>query len=175
MFVFPDNPSPENRYLKEVLRELEGILPDRSTIHRTGPGRRYRKILNAIAIESPTTRRLTALLDGASYFIGGDEHRIVQVPGDRPERIYKITHSNSFGCRSEFHPSDPDLLGRHFFAGVNVDLLYYLEPWICLNSISTYQTQFEGFLPPDDERHYAACLRQPARAPASDINPSKPN
>jgi len=173
MLIFEENPSPENRHLGEVLRELGRLLPGRSDIHRPGFRERYRDILNAFALDSPTTGRLSALLGGAPYFVGGDEHRIVQVSGDQPDRIYKITHSDSFGCRSEFHPSDPELLGKHFFAGVNLDLLFYLERWICLNSISTYQTRFEGFLPPENDRHMPrVCISQPVLPPQTPTHPN---
>ena len=110
MCVLQDNPSPENRDLGEVLRELERILPNRSDIHRAGFRERYRDVLKAFALRSPTTGRLSALLEGAPYFVGGDEHRIVRVPESRPDRVYKITHSDSFGCPPEFHPSDTELI-----------------------------------------------------------------
>jgi len=173
MFVFQDNPSSENRDLAGVLRELERVLPDRSDIDRPGFRERYREALHAFAFNSPTIGRLSALLDGASYFVGGDEHRIVQVREKQEDRVYKLTHSDSFGFRSEFHPSDPELLGKHFFAGVNTDLLFYLERWICLNSISTYQTRFEGFLPPESEHHMPrVCISQPVLPPQTLTRPN---
>jgi hypothetical protein len=169
----PNNPSAENRDLTAVLRDLERVLPDRSDFHRPGFRERYREVLNAFALESPTTARLTDLLEDAPYFVGGDEHRIVRIQGNQPDRVYKFTHSDSFGCRTEFHPSDPELLGKHFFAGVNTDLLFYLERWICLNSIGTYQTAFEGFLPPVNERQMArVCISQPILPPQT---PARPN
>ena len=65
------------------------------------------------------------------------------------------------------------MLGKHFFAGVNTDLLFYLERWNCLNSISTYQTRFEGFLPPENERHMPrACISQPVLPPQSQTYPN---
>lgn len=176
MLAFQDNPSPENRDLAGVLRELGRVLPDRSEIHRPGLRERYREILNGVASGSPTTGRLSALLRGSPYFVGGDEHRIVYAPGTQSDRVYKFTHSDSFGCRGEFHPSDPELSGKHFFAGVNMDLLFYLERWIYLNSISTYQTRFEGFVPPENERHMPrVCISQPVLPPhtANDPNPNE--
>jgi hypothetical protein len=173
MLDFQDNPIHENRDLAGVLRRLGGVLPDRSEIDRPGFRRRYLEILNALASSFPTPGHLIALLEGAPYFVGGDEHRIVRAPENGQDRIYKFTHSDSFGCRGEFHPSDPDLLGKHFFAGVNMDLAFYLERWFFLNSITAFQTRFEGFLPPETKRQMPrVCISQPVLAPQTATNPN---
>jgi hypothetical protein len=176
MSPLQDNPIPENRDLAGVLRELGRVLPNRPDIDRPGFRGRYREILNALASSFPTTGHLSLLLEGAPYFVGGDEHRIVRAPQDGQDRVYKFTHSDSFGCRGEFHPSDPELSGKHFFAGVNTDLFFYLERWIYLNSITAFQTRFEGFVPPENERHVPrVCISQPLlpSQTATDPNPSE--
>ncbi len=61
----------------------------------------------ALASSFPTAERLSALLEGAPYFIGGDEHRIVRAPENGQDRVYKFTHSDSFGCRGEFPSVGP--------------------------------------------------------------------
>jgi len=172
MALSEDNPSPENRDLRAVLRELDRILPRFSDFGGPEFRDRNRAILNSIVSRSERTRRLSRLLEGAPYFVGGDEHRIIQVP-EHPDRIYKLTHSNSFGCHSEFHPSDPELSGKHFFAGVNSDIRFYLRRWIWLNSISTYQTRYEGLLSSENERHMpVVCISQPALPPQSLAHPN---
>src|ERR1700733_10852171 len=107
MSPLQDNPIHENRDLAGVLRGLGRVLPDRSEIDRPGFRGRYREILNALASSFPTRGHLTALLEGVPYFVGGDEHRIVRAPENGQDRVYKFTHSDSFGCRGEFPPSDP--------------------------------------------------------------------
>ena len=79
-----------------------------------------------------------------------------------PERIYKITHGDNFGCRSHFSKSDPELTGRHFHGTGNADPFFYLTRWWLLNQITRYQTRFEGFLLPAHSGHLPRiCISQP--------------
>jgi hypothetical protein len=84
------------------------------------------------------------LLAGREYFVGGDEHHVIRVSSDA-DRVFKLTHGDNFGCRSYFSPVDPELIG-HFHGETNADPFFYLTRWGLLNSISGYQTRFEGFV-----------------------------
>lgn len=66
------------------------------------------------------------MLEGAAYFVGGDEHHILRVDAE-PERIFKLTHGDNFGCRSYFSPVDPELLG-HFHGETNAAPFFLSEP-----------------------------------------------
>ena len=90
-------------------------------------------------------------------FIGGDEH-ILFMQKDRSatnvetpftSRIYKITHSECFGCGVIFDPYDIELTGKHFHARGNADPWLYMKRWQLLNSISSYTTKFEAIIVPE--------------------------
>jgi len=66
------------------------------------------------------TRRLTALLQGAQYILGGDEHDILRIESDTT-RVYKLTRGNIFGCRNYFSPVDPEFIGHFFGEGMKQD------------------------------------------------------
>lgn len=82
---------------------------------------------------------------------------------DEPERVFKVTHGDAFGCYAFFSPHDPDLTGKHFHGSINEDPIRYLRRWMLLNSFSDYVTRFEGLLPPEDGLRMARiCVSQPA-------------
>ena len=103
---------------------------------------------------------MAELLKGERHFVGGDEHHIVRVSSE-PERVYKLTHGDNFGCRSYFSPADPELIGN-FHGETNADPFFYLERWVYLNCISEYQTRFEGFMPSEKSGWLPRiCVSQP--------------
>ncbi len=156
-----ENSSPENRELGEVLRKLEGLHHNGSPLDWQEPRERRGDALAPLLKACPKSLSLTALLEGTEYEVGGDEHHLVQVES-QPERIYKITHSDSFGCFSQFLPSDPELSGRHFYATVNDDPRVYIRRWMLLNTLGEYQTRYEGFLWPQKELFVPRiCVSQP--------------
>lgn len=101
------------------------------------------------------------MLAGVPYVVGGDEHHVVRVDSD-PERVYKFTHGDNFGCRSYFSASDPELTGRHFHGTGNADPFFYLTRWQLLNRVGRYRTRFEGFVPAINPAHLPRiCISQP--------------
>jgi hypothetical protein len=108
-----ENSCPENRELGEVLRQLEGLHHGGSPLDWQETRQRRGDALSSLLIGCSKSLRLPSLLEGTEYEVGGDEHHLVRVESE-PERVYKITHSDSFGCFSQFLPSDPELTGRHF-------------------------------------------------------------
>ncbi|MFZ0435300.1 MAG: hypothetical protein WAL87_04940 [Chthoniobacterales bacterium] len=142
-----ENSSTENRELGEVLRQLEGLHHGGTPLDWQEPRQRRGDALASLLIGCSKSLRLPSLLEGTEYEIGGDEHHLVHVV-DQSERVYKITHSDSFGCFSQFLPSDPELTGRHFYATVNEDPLLYIRRWMLLNTLGEYQTRYEGLLWP---------------------------
>ena len=146
-----EDSSPENRELEALVRRLGGLLPGGPSVNWQESRPWCSEILGAVAAGCEKSRRLTAAWKDLSYEVGGDEHHLIRVEGD-PSRIYKVTHGDNFGCRSYFSPFDPELTGRHFHGTGNADPIFYLRRWILLNSISAYQTRFEGFLPPQNPK-----------------------
>jgi len=140
-----ENPSAQNRELDEGVWELGRLLPGGVEVDWQEFRGRCGEVLREIIRGSDKSRRLTALLEGAAYFVGGDEHHIIRVESV-PDRIYKLTHGDNFGCRSYFSPVDPGLIG-HFHGETNADPFFYLTRWRLLNAISAFQTRFEGFVP----------------------------
>ena len=156
----PEDSSAENRKLAEVIRELGSLLPSGPEVDWQELRGRCGEVLREITRESSKSCRLTALLEGAPYFVGGDEHHIIRVDSE-PDRIYKFTHGDNFGCRSYFSPVDPELIG-HFHGETNADPFFYLKRWILLNSISGFQTRFEGFVPSEKPGWLPRiCISQP--------------
>lgn len=140
-----ENSSPENRELGKVLRKLEGLHLDGSPLDWQETRQRRGDALASLLTDCPKSLRLPSLLEGTEYEVGGDEHHLVRVESE-PERVYKITHSDSFGCFSRFLPSDPELSDRHFYATVNDDPRGYIRRWMLLNTLGEYQTRYEGLL-----------------------------
>ncbi len=135
--------------LVAALRELGRLLPGHLEIDWEEDRNRVRDIFRAMAggaIQRERTGRLTALLQGAQYILGGDEHDILRLEFDA-SRVYKLTRGNIFGCRSYFSPVDPDLIG-HFHGEGNADPFFYLRRWQLLNEVSEFQTRLEGIVAP---------------------------
>jgi hypothetical protein len=139
------NSSTENRELGEVLRQLEGLHHGGTPLDWQEPRQWRGDALASLLIGCSKSLRLPSLLGGTEYEVGGDEHYLLRVETE-PERVYKITHSDSFGCFSLFLPSDPELSGRHFYATVNDDPRIYIRRWMLLNTLGEYQTRYEGLL-----------------------------
>ena len=164
-----EDSSAENRELVRVIRELGGLLPSGPSVDWQELRRRCGDILREITRTSDSSRRLTAMLECAPFFVGGDEHHVVRVDSE-PDRIYKFTHGDNFGCRSYFSPADPELSG-HFHGETNADPFFYLNRWRLLNSISGFQTRFEGFLPSEKPGWLPRmCISQP-ELPGSNPTP----
>jgi hypothetical protein len=156
-----ENSSPENRELGEILRQLEGLHQGGSPIDWQETRQRCGDALASLLIGCSKSLRLPSLLEGTEYEVGGDEHHLVRVESE-PERVYKITHSDSFGCFSRFLPADPDLTGRHFYATVNEDPRLYIRRWMLLNTLGEYQTRYEGLLWPQEDLFVPRiCVSQP--------------
>jgi len=140
---------PENHDFAKVLWGLERLCENGSFLY--WPESRQRQSdLFARLLESesfPENESLIQRFSGQPYVVGGDEHHLIYLP-DSPERIFKITHSDSFGCVSRFFCEDADLNGKHFIPGVNTNPVFYLTRWMILNSLTEYRTKFEGILPP---------------------------
>lgn len=158
-FPFED-PSAENRELAGVIRELGGLLPSGAEVDWQESRGRCGEVLRELTRRSAKSRRLTDLLAGSPYFVGGDEHHVIRVIS-APDRVFKFTHGDNFGCKSYFSPVDPELIG-HFHGETNADPFFYLNRWRLLNSISDYQTRFEGFVPSEKPGWLPRiCISQP--------------
>jgi len=165
-----DGSSPEVRELGRIVWELDKIYASRPKIDRQEPRRWLGDVLQGIIASSEKSKALIEMLEGAEYFVGGDEHHIIRVDSE-PDRIYKFTHGDNFGCRSYFSPHNVDLLG-HFHGETNDDPVFYLFRWMILNAIGDFQTRFEGFVPPERPGWLPRiCISQPA-LPV--VNPTVP-
>ncbi len=84
---------PENRELAGIVRRLGGF----GGSHRVsgGPQARTRDIdlLGDIRRSCLKSQSIIQLLDRAEWLRGGDEHRLMKVPGI-PERLYKVTFAD---------------------------------------------------------------------------------
>jgi hypothetical protein len=150
----------EDDQLAHLLRELGESLRSDSPLDWRESWRRSNDVLGRFYQSSPQCRRLSESLRGQSLERGGAEHQIIRLPS-HPDRYFKTTYGGAFGCRTELFPSDLDEL--YFHAASNGDPLFYFERWRLLNSISYYQTKFEGILPPETEGGlYRICVSQPA-------------
>lgn len=140
---------PENYDIAEVIRGLERFCKGGSHLNWPRSRRGQSDLLNQFLEEqaSDRDRILAGRISGQSYTVGGDEHHLLVLP-DEPARIFKITHSDSFGCRIRFFRADPDLTEKHLIPEVNEDPFIYLRRWMILNSLTGYRTKFEGMLPP---------------------------
>lgn len=152
---------PENRELARVIRELEGIHGGGSRIDWWQPRERCAEVLNRFRVSHAPSAKLAGSLEGADFEVGGDEHHLVRVD-DQPSRVFKLTHSDIFGCRPYFSPHDTELTGRHFHGTGNENPVFYLQRWMLLNFISDFRTQFEGVLPAQEGLHLPRiCISQP--------------
>lgn len=166
-----ENSSPENRELVKVLRELGRLLPGHSEINWQESRRRCADVLEGLVKTAKGNPRLAELPKGEKLLKAGDEHHIIRVSSD-PERVYKITYGDNFGCRSYFSPVDPELVGN-FHGETNADPFFYLERWVFLNCISGFQTRFEGFMPSEKTGWLPRiCVSQP-ELPGSNPTPQE--
>lgn len=141
---------PENRELGEIVRWLGGLQGGDSPLDWKESRRRCADLLLAYQKSSDKSQELAERLLYADYEVGGDEHHLIRVE-DEPDRVFKVTHGDAFGCYSYFSPHDPDLKGKHFHGTLNDDPIFYLRRWMILNAFTDYVTQFEGILPPQGD------------------------
>jgi len=138
----------ETRELAEVLRRLERSMPSGPPLDWAETRRRNTEALEELSQADGKTEHLIDLLDGADYEEGGDGHILFRVDNE-PNRIFKATYGDNFGCYSIFDPIDAELTGKNFNATGNPDVGFYLRRWILHNSLGGYKTRFEGILPPE--------------------------
>jgi len=109
----------------------------------------YRLSLETLHSGFAISKSLTSDFEkGVEAYIGGDEHTNLRL-SSIPDRIYKITSNDQFGCSVIFDPYDLEFTGRNFIARGNDDPWFYLERWRLLNSIGDYQTRIEGLITPE--------------------------
>lgn len=156
-----DFSDPETRELAKVLRRLERTMPSGPPVDWQEARRRNIDALEELSQADGKTDGLIALLDGVEYEVGGDEHLLFRVDS-QPNRIFKATYGDNFGCWCVFDPIDLEITGKHFNATGNPDVRFYLKRWILLNSLGGYKTRFEGILPPE-KPHWLPriCISQP--------------
>jgi hypothetical protein len=163
--TFYSNPEsftdPETRELAGVLRRLERSMQSGPPLDWAETRRRTIEALEELSQADGKTEHLIDLLDGAEYEEGGDEHILFRVDSE-PNRIFKATYGDNFGCYSVFDPIDAEFTGKNFNATGNPDIGFYLKRWILLNSLGGYKTRFEGILPPE-KPHWLPriCISQP--------------
>ncbi len=151
----------ESGGLGDLVRRLGGIREEGSPVDWAGPRERTGNILEKVRLHCGQSSEIERRLTGLRFKRGGAEHDLVRL-ADEPGRIFKMTHSDSFGIVSELFREDPEFSGRHFHAGVNPDPVLYLQRWMLLNSLSEYQTRYEGMLPPAANCHIPRiCVSQP--------------
>jgi hypothetical protein len=151
----------ENRELAGVIRQLERLHGGDTPIDWSEPRERCVEVLEVFRAGHQPSEDLTSLFEGTEYEVGGDEHHIVRHES-RGDRVYKLTHSELFGCHSYFSPSDPELTGKHFHGSGNEDPIFYLRRWMLLNCVSGFLTRFEGLLPAEAPRRVPrVCVSQP--------------
>lgn len=122
-------------------------MPGGNSINWQESRRRCASVLNELRLRCAKSHQMASRFQGVEFIVGGDEHWIIKLE-EEPERIFKITHGENFGCQSYFSPRDPDLTGRHFHGTGNADPFFYFKRWRLLNSLGGFKTRFEGFLPP---------------------------
>ena len=158
---FQGHASPENRELEELLRKLGELLHGDASVDWQEDRKRCADLLRRLAADCEKSHSLSARLRGVVTETGGSEHVLIRLE-DEPDRFFKTTFGDNLGCSSEFYPRDPELRGRHFHATGNADPFFYLCRWFYLNSISDYQTRYEGILPPALKGHLPRiCVSQP--------------
>jgi hypothetical protein len=156
-----ENASAENRQLGGVVRRLEGVYGGNPPFDWQEPWWRRLDVLGQQLGIEHEANGLIRKFEGADYEVGGDEHLVIRVES-QPDRVYKMTHGECFGCRPYFSRFDPDGAGKHFHGSINEDPVFYLKRWMLLNHLGEYQTRFEGWLPPDGNlRVPRICISQP--------------
>ena len=161
------NPGTPESELARIVRELGGVSRRCRTLGWQEARESYRDALAELTwsvCTSPEAGELDHLYRGDLVaFIGGDEHINIHFEKENAgdDRVYKITHSDQFGCGVLFDEHE-STMGRHFIAQGNDDPYFYLRRWELLNSISEYQTHFEGIIAPEREGWLPRiCVSQP--------------
>jgi hypothetical protein len=163
-----EDASAENRELGGVLRKLGEFLRRDAQIDWPEDREWCADVLRRVAADCEKSLSLRDLLAGCETETGGSEHEIIKVLSE-PTRIFKVTFGDNLGCRSEFYRADPELTGKHYHATGNADPMFYLQRWMLLNSISDYQTRYEGILPPARKGQLPRiCVSQPFVSRACD-------
>ncbi|GAA5495507.1 hypothetical protein Rhal01_01682 [Rubritalea halochordaticola] len=140
--------SPQGR-LEEVLGELRCVSQGCRSLSWQEAEKIHNEALRSFASTHSLSEALQSSLESeVDAFVGGDEHNNFTLE-NYSSRVFKITHSNSFGCKVRFDPFDPELTGKNFIAQGNDCPHFYLRRWQLLNSISDYQVQLEGILSPE--------------------------
>lgn len=153
--------SSETRELDEILRKLGGFLQGNAQIDWQEDRKRCADLLRRLAEDCEKSLSLSERLREAVTETGGSEHLIIRLESE-PARVFKTTFGDNLGCRSDFYGLDPELTGKHFHATGNADPFFYLHRWVHLNSISEYQTRYEGVLAPERHGHLPRiCVSQP--------------
>jgi hypothetical protein len=135
--------------LEGILRELGRVSQSSRSLGWQEARESYRLSLEAHYHDFQIPESLASeLVSGIDAFVGGDEHINIRIESD-PNRVFKVTKSDQFGCDVLFDPHDTELTGHHFLARGNDDPFIYLKRWQLLNSIGDYETRFEGFLAPE--------------------------
>ncbi len=156
-----ENASAANIELGGILRQLGGLHQGSSPFDWQESWGRRSEILWSCFGDPERDSRLAEIFDGKEYEIGGDEHHLIRFDED-PSQIFKVTHSDSFGCYAWHSPADPERTGRHFFGSVNENPAAYIRRWTLLNALGEYQTQFVGLLQPAERgRLPRICMSQP--------------
>ena len=158
-----DHASSETRELVEVLRKLGEFLQGDAQVDWQEDRKRCADLLRGLAADCEKSFSLNKRLrEGVTETeTGGSEHLIIRFDAE-PDRIFKTTFGDNLGCRSDFFSHDPELTGKHFHATGNADPFFYLQRWVYLNSISDYQTRYEGVLAPERAGHLPRiCVSQP--------------
>ncbi len=135
--------------MEDSLRELGRVSQSCRSLGWQEARENYRQSLTSLAERYPISLKIAeGLVANLEAFVGGDEHINIRIANE-PERIFKITKADQFGCDVLFDPHDPELTGRNFLARGNDDPWFYLERWRLLNSIGEYHTRFEGLVAPE--------------------------
>ena len=160
-FQNQDHASSETRELAEILRKLGEFLQGDAPVDWQEDRQRCADLLRRLAAGCEKSLSLSGRLRGAVTETGGSEHLIIRLEAE-PARVFKTTFGDNLGCRSDFHSLDLEWTGRHFHATGNADPFFYLRRWVHLNSISDYQTRYEGVLAPERKGHLPRiCVSQP--------------
>lgn len=158
---FQAHASSETRELAEILRKLGEFLQGDAQVDWQENRQRCADLLRRLAAGCEKSLSLNGRLRGAVTETGGSEHLIIRLESE-PARVFKTTFGDNLGCRSDFYGLDPELTGKHFHATGNADPFFYLHRWVHLNSISEYQTRYEGVLAPEWAGHLPRiCVSQP--------------
>ena len=146
--ISPQDSSHQDGKLARIMGELGRISQSSRSLGWKEARESYRQSLDALFPDYFVPWSLIQEFRlGVDAFVGGDEHLNLRIPSE-PNRIYKVTSNDQFGCSVFFDPHDLEITGRNFLARGNDDPWFYLERWRLLNSIGDYQTRLEGLISP---------------------------